>query len=120
MRVFADAGALIRDARRRHGLDQRELAQRAATSQTQVSRIERGEISPSVASLSRLLGAMGERLGLIADPAPLPGTPGWFPPHDVERRRDFQETTPEDRVAQAISLSRTATRIAAAAARTAK
>jgi transcriptional regulator with XRE-family HTH domain len=115
MAAAFDAASLIRDARRRHRLDQRTLARRAGTSQTQVSRIERGEISPSVATLSRLLAAMGERLELVARPAALPGSPGYFPPHVEEHRRDYRELTPAARVAEAMSISRTATRIAAAA-----
>src|ERR671922_16061 len=67
-----EAGALLRDARRRHGLDQRTLARRARTSQTQISRIERGEISPTVGMLNRLLEAMGERLELTAVNGPRP------------------------------------------------
>jgi len=109
-----DAAGLIRDARQRHGLDQRTLAARAGTSQTQISRIECGEISPSTATLSRLLAALGERLELVAAPAP-PGSRAYLPTHASERRRDFLRTTPAERVAEAISLSRTATRIAAAA-----
>ncbi len=108
---------LIREARRRHGLDQRALAQRAGTSQTQVSRIERGEISPTVATLTRLLAAMGERLELVPMTAPGPGRPGYLPPHRDERRAEFRELTPAERVAEAISISRTATRVAAAAER---
>jgi transcriptional regulator with XRE-family HTH domain len=112
---FSSAGVLLRDARRRHGLDQRVLAQRAGTSQTQISRIERGEISPSVDTLSRLLAAVGERLEMTAAPASRPGAPDYIPDHAAERRHEFSNSTPSERVSTAISLSRTATRIAAAA-----
>lgn len=115
MQSARDPASLIREARRRHGLDQRTLAQSAGTSQTQVSRVERGEISPTVAMLSRLLTAMGERLELVAVTAPAQGRPGYLPPHRDERRADFRELTPAARVAEAISISRTATRVAAAA-----
>lgn len=64
------AGTLIREARGRHGVSQELLARRARTTQKQISRIERGEISPSVATLSRLLAAMGERLELHAVAGP--------------------------------------------------
>jgi transcriptional regulator with XRE-family HTH domain len=60
------AGELVADLRRRHGLSQRELAIRARTSQAWISRVERGEVSPSIESLERLLGVMGERLELTA------------------------------------------------------
>jgi transcriptional regulator with XRE-family HTH domain len=55
---------LIRLTRERHGLTQAQLALRAGTSQNAVSRLERGEISPSLGTIERLLAAMGERLEL--------------------------------------------------------
>jgi transcriptional regulator with XRE-family HTH domain len=57
-------GELIRDARRRHGLSQRRLAHRSGASQAWISRVERGEVSPAIESLERLLLVMGERLDL--------------------------------------------------------
>jgi transcriptional regulator with XRE-family HTH domain len=114
---FSSAGPLLRDARLRHGLDQRVLAHRAGTSQTQISRIERGKVSPSVETLSRLLAAVGERLELTAAPASRPGARDYIPDHTAERRREFSNSTPSERVSEAIRLSRTATRIAAAARR---
>jgi transcriptional regulator with XRE-family HTH domain len=59
-----DAGGMVAQLRERHGLSQRALAVRASTSQAWISRVERGEISPSVDSLERLLHAMGEQLVL--------------------------------------------------------
>jgi transcriptional regulator with XRE-family HTH domain len=60
------AGELVTRIRRRHGLSQRALAVRARTSQAWISRVERGEVSPSVDSLERLLRVMGEELVLDA------------------------------------------------------
>lgn len=62
------AGELLRDARERHGLTQRQLAIRARTSQAAISRIERGLVSPSVDTLAELLWMMNERLELGAEP----------------------------------------------------
>jgi transcriptional regulator with XRE-family HTH domain len=59
-----DAGELVARLRQRHGLSQRALAVRASTSQAWISRVERGEVSPSVYSLERLLQVMGEQLTL--------------------------------------------------------
>ena len=56
----------MRDARRRHGLSQRQLAIRARSSQAAISRIERGLVSPSVSTLSELLRLMNEELVLAA------------------------------------------------------
>jgi transcriptional regulator with XRE-family HTH domain len=58
------SGELIRDARRRHGISQRRLALRSGASQAWISRLERGEVSPSVDSLDRLLLVMGESVSL--------------------------------------------------------
>ena len=62
----ATPGQLLRDARRRHGLTQQQLAVRARTSQAAISRIERGLVSPSVSMLAQLLDLMGEELVLEA------------------------------------------------------
>ncbi len=45
------------------------------------------------------------------------GQPGWLPDEDAIRRAEFAATTPGERVAEAISISRTATKIAAAVER---
>jgi hypothetical protein len=58
------AAALIRSVRLRRGLTQVELAVRAGTTQTAISRLERGDRSPSVETLRRLLVVMGEDLDL--------------------------------------------------------
>jgi transcriptional regulator with XRE-family HTH domain len=58
------ASELVAALRHRHGLSQRALAVRARTSQAWISRVERGEVSPSVESLERLLRVMGEELVL--------------------------------------------------------
>jgi transcriptional regulator with XRE-family HTH domain len=50
---------ILKDAREGAGLSQRELAQRAGTSQAMVARIERGHQSPSLATLERLVRACG-------------------------------------------------------------
>jgi transcriptional regulator with XRE-family HTH domain len=103
----ADVGALVREARLRHGLSQARLAHRAGTTQKHVSRIERGELSPSVATVVRLLAAMGERLELRALPGPRDNR------SDEELRADFERLTAQERIAQTAALSRTLTGIAA-------
>ena len=59
-------GQLLRDARRRHHVTQKQLAARARTSQAAISRIERDEISPTVETLRNLLDLLGEELTLDA------------------------------------------------------
>jgi transcriptional regulator with XRE-family HTH domain len=59
-------GKLLRDARARHGVSQKELAMRASTTQSAISRIERDRVSPSVETLRELLFLLGEDLELGA------------------------------------------------------
>ena len=61
-----NAAQLVREARKRHGLTQEQLAARASTSQAAISRIERGLVSPTVETLARLLDLMHEELVLDA------------------------------------------------------
>ena len=63
-----DASRAIRDARVRAGLTQADLARRSGTSQATLSAYENGRKQPSVATLSRILGAAGAQLRV--DPAP--------------------------------------------------
>ena len=63
-----NAGALLRQRRRAHGVSQRELALRAGTRQATISRIENGHEVPTVERLDQLLIALGERLELRAIP----------------------------------------------------
>jgi transcriptional regulator with XRE-family HTH domain len=100
------AGEFLRAVRKRHGLSQAALARRARTTQKQVSRIERGDISPSVATVTRLLAAMGERLELRAIPGARDNRT------DDELRADFRELSATERIAQTSALSRTLTGIA--------
>jgi len=54
-----DAATILRDARTKAGLSQRELARRAKTAQSVVARIEGGQTSPSWDTLNSLLAATG-------------------------------------------------------------
>jgi transcriptional regulator with XRE-family HTH domain len=53
-------GALLREARQRHELTQRELAIRAGTAQSAIARIEHDRISPSIKTLTALFRVMEE------------------------------------------------------------
>src|SRR3954465_9465535 len=63
-------GTMIRRAREQRGLSQRQVAIRAGTTQTAISRVEHDEVSPTVETIQRLLLAMGYRLDLAAEPMP--------------------------------------------------
>jgi transcriptional regulator with XRE-family HTH domain len=57
-------GELLKQARGRHGVSQTQLAIRAGTTQSAISRIERDRISPSIETLRELLYLLGEDLSL--------------------------------------------------------
>lgn len=92
------AGQLLREARRRHGLTQQQLAARARTSQAAISRIERDLVSPSVATLASLLNLMGEELELSTHEIDYG--------HDRTLLRQNLALTPEERIERQTSWSR--------------
>lgn len=63
-----DPAALVRHCRTELGLTQEQLAVRAGTTKTAISRMEGGHVSPSVQTLRRLLLCMGYELRLAAVP----------------------------------------------------
>ena len=65
---MSQAGELIRRARRRSGLSQRELARRAGTSQAAISRIESGREEPTLERLEQILAGMGWRPVIELEP----------------------------------------------------
>src|SRR5918997_4207488 len=66
------ASILLRNARRAAGLTQVDLADRLATTQSAVARLERPGANPTIDMLDRALTAAGHRLELSAAPAPSP------------------------------------------------
>jgi transcriptional regulator with XRE-family HTH domain len=105
--TYSDPATFLRDTRRRHRVSQAALARRAGTSARHIGRIERGEVSPSVDTLQRLLACMGERLELGAVAGPSDNR------SDADVRDDLALSAAE-RVAAASRLSRTLTAIAGA------
>lgn len=97
---------LIRDARRRYGLSQERLALRAGTTQTAISRLERGQRSPSVETLRGLLLVMGEdlelstrRLSQTSDPVHLAAEDRLSPAQRLDRAFDWTTFNEELRAA---------------------
>ena len=88
---------LIREARRRAGLTQAELAERAGVPQSTVGRIESGARDPSTALVERLIRAAGFEIRTgLADP-------------DSETDSQFDRTlarTPRQRLADATRAAR--------------
>jgi len=102
------SGAVLREARRRHGLSQRRLALRAGTSQDAISRVERGAESPTFERFRQLLAAMGERaqLGVAAVEVPI----------DREQLAAAKALSPRERLLESASWNLVATRLEIAGA----
>ena len=100
MSSFPLSGGLLREARLRAGLTQRELARRAGTSQSVVARIEQGRSDPSTATLARLLAAAG--FELRAELTPI-GVADTHMLGDVPR---ILSLTPEERLLEVRNVSR--------------
>jgi transcriptional regulator with XRE-family HTH domain len=100
-----DAASLVREARRRAGLSQRELARRSGTAQSVVARIERGLTDPSTRTLARLVAAAGFDL----EPTLTPNVISAEMLEDVPR---ILALTPEQRLVEVrnVSLFETAAR----------
>lgn len=92
-------GPLLREARKRHGLTQAQLAARARTSQAAISRIEREVVSPTVQTLARLFDLVGEELVLDAQPVDYG--------HDRTLLRQNLALTPEERIRRGVAWSNT-------------
>ena len=89
------SGDLLREGRLRAGLTQAELAERAGTARTQISRYERGEVLPSLETLRRLVQACGLELGFRLYNADLED-------HDATLIAQTRRLTPEERVDRAV------------------
>ena len=77
---MVDGAAVIREARRRSGMSQAELARRAGMSQPVISAYESGRREPGLSMLAKLVGAAGYEMSvdLVAKgdvPRGLPDTP---------------------------------------------
>ena len=58
-------GQLLLDARREAKMTQAELADRIHTTKSYISRIERGDITPSVGVFYRIINALGLRVDIV-------------------------------------------------------
>ena len=85
------AGTLIRLARMQKGLTQREVAERAGTSQSAIAAYERGNKSPNFDTLVRIIQAMGLDLKFrLTEPDPA-----------EETREELRSRQRKDRLARA-------------------
>jgi transcriptional regulator with XRE-family HTH domain len=82
-------GDLVREARRRAGLTQRELADRAGTTQSSIARLETGQTSPSFDLVVRLIRLCGFRLDVFLDP---------YDDSDLAQAEALLRSRPDDRI----------------------
>ena len=87
------AGRMLRAARQRASLTQRELAATAGIPQETIARIERGRVDPRVGTLDRLLEGCG--YGLESAPRLGIGV-------DRTQIRELLRLTPSERLARAL------------------
>jgi transcriptional regulator with XRE-family HTH domain len=78
----SQAGELIKEARRRSRISQRELGRRAGTSQAAISRIESGREEPTFERLEQILAGLGWRAVIELEPIAI---------HDEEPRRLYAD-----------------------------
>ena len=83
-------GELVREARKRAALTQAELADRAATTQSAIARLESGRTSPSLEQVERLLRLCGFQL--IVELAP-------YDDSDIVQAEARLRRTPDQRIA---------------------
>ncbi len=84
-----EAARLLRHARRRAGLTQRALAEKAGVAQSVVGRIESSRVDPTVTTLSKLLRACETTLEAL---------PGSGDGIDVTGMRELLQLTPAELV----------------------
>jgi transcriptional regulator with XRE-family HTH domain len=101
-----EIASALREAREQQGLSQRRLALRAATSQDAISRIERGVEAPTLERLAQLLLALGHRPVLSIEPLD-----GRVPQSELAAT---QTRPPSERLREASSWNRVASRLAVA------
>lgn len=82
-----EVGTRLKALRRVAGLSQRQLAERAGVPHGQISMIETGRSSPSVASLRRILGGLGITMSAFFAPEERPRDQVFF------RAADFTDLT---------------------------
>jgi transcriptional regulator with XRE-family HTH domain len=84
-------GELLRTTRERHGLTQARLARRIGSDRAYISRVEAGEMSPTVAWATRAMAAMGEELVLDVQRSR-------FDDHDLQAHRLVGSWDPDRRL----------------------
>src|SRR5687768_13998776 len=90
---------LVREARRRAGLTQAELARRVGTTQSAIARLEAGATSPALARIDVLVQACGYSLVVELDA-------GSVDPDEWERATANRRLTPDQRARNLVAAAR--------------
>ena len=88
---------LVREARKRAGLTQAELAKRAGTTQSAIARVESGAVSPSLERLTELVQAAGFDIDVRLVP---------YDDHDLSMALRNRTLTPEQRLDGMLAFKR--------------
>ena len=88
---------LVREARKRAGLTQAELAARAGTTQSAIARVEGGAVFPSLEHLTRLVQAAGFDIDVRLVP---------HDGHDLSMALRNRTLTPEQRLDSMLAFQR--------------
>ena len=87
-------------------MTQSQLAIRAGSTQAAISRLERGELSPTIETVERMLAAMGEEAEIVVRRGRLECDP--------QRLHALRSRSPAERLAQAIGWNRLAAQVSSA------
>lgn len=90
--------SIVREARRRAGITQEELAARVGTTQSSIARLEAGVTSPALARVDALVRACGFSLTIELD--------GSIDPQEWARARRNLSLTPDERLTNAVNAAR--------------
>jgi len=88
---------LVREARKRAGLTQAELAARAGTTQSAIARVESGAVAPSLKRLTELVQAAGFDIDVRLVP---------YDDHDLSMALRNRTLTPEQRLDSMLNAQR--------------
>lgn len=90
--------SIVKEARRRAGITQEELAARVGTTQSSIARLEAGVTSPALARVDALVRACGFSLTIELD--------GSIDPQEWARARRNLSLTPDERLTNAVNAAR--------------
>ncbi|HZT95870.1 MAG TPA: helix-turn-helix domain-containing protein [Chloroflexota bacterium] len=96
--------SLVREARRRAGLSQAELARRAGTTQSSIARLEVGDVNPSFELVRRLVRECGFALNVSLQP---------YDDSDLIQAQRLAELSPQERLADLVAAVDALTRLRA-------